>query len=86
MESLPRANTVSSGGAGFMMRAGAHFAPTELASVGVSGYKIQQDLSQRQGFAKTMTSALIIPSVLCLGLVNFQGWHKVLSSQLIVSD
>jgi len=30
----------------------------------VSGYKIRQDLSRRQGFAKTMTSPLIIPSVL----------------------
>ena len=35
--------------------------------VQVSGYKIQQDLSRRQGFAKTMTSLLTLPSVLAVG-------------------
>ncbi len=30
----------------------------------VSGYKFRQDLSWEHGFAKTMTSPLIIPSVL----------------------
>ena len=34
-----------------------------------SGYKIQQDLSEEQGSAKTMTSLLTLPSV--LGVVLF---------------
>jgi len=35
--------------------------------VRVSGYKIQQDLSEEQGFAKTVTSLLTLPSVLGAG-------------------
>ena len=35
--------------------------------VRVSGYKIQQDLSEEQGYAKTVTSLLTLPSVLYLG-------------------
>jgi len=37
----------------------------DCVQVRVSGCKICQDLSWEQGFAKTMTSPLIIPSVLC---------------------
>jgi cellulose synthase/poly-beta-1,6-N-acetylglucosamine synthase-like glycosyltransferase len=39
--------------------------------VRVSGCKIWQDLSWWQGFAKTMTSPLIIPSVLAAGVVFY---------------
>ena len=38
----------------------------------VSGCKIQQDLSCKQGFAKTTTSPLIIPSVLEVSKVKDQ--------------
>jgi len=36
----------------------------DCEQVRVSGYKIQQDLSEEQGSAKTVTSLLTLPSVL----------------------
>ena len=35
----------------------------------VSGYKIQQDLSEDHSFAKTVTSLLTLPSVLAEALI-----------------
>jgi len=40
--------------------------------VRVSGYKIQQYLSDEQGLAKTMTSLLTLPSVLAEGVFLFR--------------
>jgi len=41
----------------------------DCGQVRVSGYKIQQELSEEQGFAKTVTSLLTPPSVLYAGLI-----------------
>jgi len=38
--------------------------------VRVSGYKLQQDLSEEQDYAKTVTSLLTLPSVLGTVAVN----------------
>jgi hypothetical protein len=45
--------------------------------VRASGCKFWQDLSWEQGTAKTMTSPLIIPSVLAIGLFFFDLIYKV---------
>ena len=45
--------------------------------VRASGCKFWQDLSWEQGTAKTMTSPLIIPSVLAIGLFFFYLIYKV---------
>ena len=45
--------------------------------VRVSGYKIQQDLSEEQGFAKTVTSLLTLPSVLAEGVFLFRIYQVI---------
>jgi hypothetical protein len=51
---------------------------SNYGQVRVSGYKIWQDLSERQGFAKTMMSPLIIPSVSCKELNYFMIFAKTM--------
>ena len=41
------------------------------------GYKIQQDLSEKQGFAKTVTSLLTLPSVLAEGVFLFRIYQVI---------